>query len=391
MSDNSPSEIKQLAEDLNSTFEHMKGALEQQDAEIKKYGEVAGETKGAIEQINARLDATEDLVGKMTAPGLQGDEPGADAEKAAFIDWMKKGHNASPDSIKALSRGTDTAGGVMIPEPLSNELLKNLVEISDVRRIASSTQISSGDSLTIRKRTSEAAAGWTGEQDSRSESTNPAFGKERIPLHEQYIMVDISHQLLDMSDFNFEQEWMSEATEQGAKLEGAAFVTGALATRPKGFATSTSGVTATNSTEAATFGADALMKLPDDIKDAYSQNGIYAFNRATRKHIRTLKDGNGQYLWTPGLGDAFSQGIPATVNGYSYVILQDMPDIGANAFPVAFGDFKRGYRIVDLTKMRQIRDDVTQASTGFVRFWVHRYVGGQVVLPEALRLLKCAA
>src|SRR3712207_7824766 len=55
------------------------------------------------------------------------------------------------------------------------------------------------------------------------------------------------------------------------------------------------------------------------------------------------KDDNGQYLWAPPA----SIGQAATLMGFPVVEAEDMPDIGLNACAIAFGDFKRGYLIVD--------------------------------------------
>ena len=67
-----------------------------------------------------------------------------------------------------------------------------------------------------------------------------------------------------------------------------------------------------------------------------------------------------------------------------------MPDEGAGIFAVAFGDVRRAYTIVDRVQMSVLRDPYTQQTTGKVRFHARRRVGGQVVLADALRKLKCS-
>lgn len=386
-----PTELKQLGEDLAATWGHAKTVLDAQELEIKKLGDATGETKQAFDRLNTRLD---DIEVKMSRPGTAGGddtEDGPAAEKAAFGEYIRKG--ITPDVAKALSRGTDTAGGFLVPEGVAKELIKNLVEVSDVRKLADIKTITEGDSYPYNRRTSEAAAGWTSEQGTRSESTNPAFGKGRIPLHEMFVMVDISRQLLDMAGFDVEAEWMQETTEQCAKLEGAAFCTADGVGKPQGIFSAEGGLQAsyTASGAAAALTADALLGMPMDIKSGYLPGAKFAFERATLKLIRQLKDGNGQYLFAAGFGDALKSGVPATVAGFGYELLEDAPAVEANAFAVAFGDFKAGYKIVDHTKVHQIRDEATQAASGNVRFWVTRYVGGQVVNTEAIRLMKIAA
>ena len=74
----------------------------------------------------------------------------------------------------------------------------------------------------------------------------------------------------------------------------------------------------------------------------------------------------------------------STILGYPYVEATDMPDIGAGAYPIAFGDFRRAYMIVDRVALAVLRDPFTQATTGNVRYIARRRVGGQVVQAEAI-------
>lgn len=384
MTDIAPSELKQLSDDLASTFEHLK-------AELDTHKDASSAQSETLDRIHERMDEIET---KMTRPAGGGVDGGGDDEaaeqRAAFADYIRKGD--TPEVRKALSRGTDTAGGFLVPEGVAKELIQNLVEVSDVRKLADVKTITEGDSYPYNRRTGEAAAGWTSEQGTRTETTNPTYGKGRIPVHEMYLMIDISRQLLDMAGFDVEGEWMQEAVEQAAKLEGAAMCTANGVGKPQGIFSSEGGLQAsyTASGAAASITADALLGMPLDIKAGYLTDAKWAFERATLKLIRQLKDGNGQYLFAAGYGDALKSGMPATVAGYGYEILEDAPSVEANAFALAFGSFKRGYKVVDHTKVHQIRDEATQAASGNVRFWVTRYVGGQVVNTEAIRLMKIA-
>lgn len=72
--------------------------------------------------------------------------------------------------------------------------------------------------------------------------------------------------------------------------------------------------------------------------------------------------------------------------GFSIVKAEDMPNIGASAFPVAFGDFQRGYTIFDRSGVRILRDPYTSKS--HVKFYTTKRVGGGVNNFEALKLLK---
>ena len=76
--------------------------------------------------------------------------------------------------------------------------------------------------------------------------------------------------------------------------------------------------------------------------------------------------------------------------GQPYIEATDMPDVGSNTYPVAFGDFRRGYMIVDRVALAILRDPYTQATSGTIRYIARRRVGGQVILAEAIRKQKCS-
>ena len=129
-----------------------------------------------------------------------------------------------------------------------------------------------------------------------------------------------------------------------------------------------------------------MMTLFHSLKTAYTRNASWALNRLTLGTVRKMQDTTKQYIWMPGLAN----GIPNTILGAPYVEIPDMPNEGANAFPIAFGDFSRAYTMVDRIAMTMLRDPFTQAASGNIRFMFRRRLGGQAVLVEAITLLKCS-
>ena len=129
-----------------------------------------------------------------------------------------------------------------------------------------------------------------------------------------------------------------------------------------------------------------LIALWHAVKTAYAIRGVWLLNRNTLAAVRRLKDADKNYVWQPGL----AEGQPNTILGSPYVEVPDMPNEGAGATPIAFGDFRRGYTIVDRIALSVLRDPFTQATAGNVRFIARRRVGGQVVLAEAIAKLICA-
>src|SRR5690606_37366501 len=139
-----------------------------------------------------------------------------------------------------------------------------------------------------------------------------------------------------------EAEITSEAVEQFGVAEGLEFVSGTGVGEMEGILVN-SGIQSTDSGATSTITADGLLTLKYAIKSAYARNANWVMNRTTLGSVRKLKDStSGAYLWMPGI----ALGKPNTLDGDPYVEVPDMPNEGANAFPVAYGDFRRGYALV---------------------------------------------
>ncbi len=82
-------------------------------------------------------------------------------------------------------------------------------------------------------------------------------------------------------------------------------------------------------------------------------------------------------------------GQPSSLAGYGIAENEQMPDIAADAKAIAFGNFKRGYTIVDRIGTRILRDPYTNKP--FVGFYTTKRTGGMLVDSQAIKLLKIAA
>jgi HK97 family phage major capsid protein len=131
--------------------------------------------------------------------------------------------------------------------------------------------------------------------------------------------------------------------------------------------------------------ADALITLVYSLPAYYRGRGAWIINGATLAKVRTLKDGQNNYLWQP----SYQLGQPETLLGRPVIEATDMPAVASNAYPIAFGDWSTAYRIYDRANgLAVLRDPYSVATRGLVRFHSRMRVGGQVVLPEAVKILK---
>lgn len=131
--------------------------------------------------------------------------------------------------------------------------------------------------------------------------------------------------------------------------------------------------------------ADVFLDMVYGLRARYRSNARWLTSKTVLAALRKYKDTTNQYLWQPAL----TAGQPATFMGFPIVEAEDMPAVAANAFPLAFGDFREGYLIADRVGMRITRDEIT--TPGFVKFYVRKRVGGKLRNTQAIKLLKVSA
>lgn len=401
-------DIKSAISNMNEAFEEFKKSYDQKLENVEK-GVSDPLLDEKINAIEAKMDSLETVNQNITLQKQQQDQqkeqmdrietmlrrPASGLESkqidegiAAWDTFLRKGlEGLDPAEKKALTVSNDSTGGYLAPPEYVREMIKAVTEISPIRTIAR-VRTTGQRSVQMPKRTGQFSAEWVAESGTRSETTGYTVGMEEIPTHEHYAMVDISEQDLEDSVFDLEAEMQSEFAEQFAKAEGTAFTNGNSVGKPEGFM-SNSSVGEAVSGNGTALTADGLLTLVHSIKSEYGRNGRFVFNRTTLAAIRKLKDTAGQYVFQAGM--SLENGTPNTILGYPYVEATDMPDIAANAYPVAFGDFTRGYMIVDRVALSVLRDPFTQATTGNVRYIARRRVGGQVILAEAIVKQKVSA
>lgn len=381
-------EQKDLHEQVLQTWGEMKGFLS------KKFDEKSALDQEKLDKFQTRLDALEAKSQRPAASPAVLDGLLLGSERKAFDKWMRFGVNVlTPEDQKslvtleqkALTSLNDPSTGYLVPAEQMPGIIKGITQFSPMRDYAR-VRTTSNRSVQVMKRTGQFAATWVGETETRTETEGLSYGQEEIFTKEMAALVDISQIDLEDNAFNLENELEMEFAEQFGVAEGAAFVLGSGPKQPEGILTNSS-VAYTAGGDASKITADGMISLYYDVKDAYAKNATWFLRRSTMKAIRLLKIEDDQYLWQPGL----QAGDPATILGRPYVETPDMPAIAADAYPVLFGDLRRAYYIVDRVAIQIVRDALTQATKGMIRFIARKRVGGMVVLPEAIRKLKIAS
>lgn len=328
---------------------------------------------------------------KLARPtGANNNQPDADNEnfeRKAFVHFARRGiERLSADEVKALTVSNDANGGYLAPEQFGAEILKKLVEFSPIRSYARVTSISASE-IKLPRRLTRAAVNWVSEIGQRQE-TSTTFEQAVFTPYEMSSWIPVSLQLLEDNAYNLESELIEQFGEAIGTAEGTAFITGDGNGKPKGILTAT-GITEVKTGHASTLGSDpaaTIIGMFHKLPSAFAQRGVWMMNRNTLGTLRTLKDGTGRFI----LCDPISEGAATTLLGRPIVEAIDMPDIGANAFPIVFGDLS-GYRITDRIGLSIQRDPFTLSDIGQVKFTARKRVGGDVSNPDRFIKLRVAA
>ncbi|MBB5751682.1 phage major capsid protein [Prosthecomicrobium pneumaticum] len=392
-------EIAGAFDDFMRAFESFKETNDARLAEIEE--KLAADV--VTEEKLARIDRTlDELSLKARRPPLAPGERGAAAaseRKTAFEGYVRSGAEDGLRRIeaKALSVGSAPDGGYLVPVEIEREIGKRLAALSPIRAIADVRQVSGS---TYRKpfMTAGPAVGWVGETAARAQTGSPTLAALDFPTMELYAMPAATPGLLDDAAVDIEAWIAGEVEAAFALQEGAAFVAGDGENKPRGFLDYDTvadaawswdklGYLATGVTGgfAAANPSDRLIDLVYALKAGYRQNAHFVMNRKTQGAIRKFKDEDGAYLWAP----PSTPGAAATLVNFPVAEAEDMPDIAAGSFSVAFGDFRRGYLVVDRTGVRVLRDPYS--AKPYVLFYTTKRVGGGVQDFEAIKLMKFAA
>ncbi len=300
----------------------------------------------------------------------------------------------SDNELKSLTLGTDPDGGYTVTPVMSNRIVTRLYESDPVRQLASTESITT-DAIEWMVDYDEAGFGWEAETVAGAETTTPKMFKKRIPVHVMYAKPKASQTLLEDSAINIESWLADHVAKRFSRGEAASFVDGNGVGKPRGFLTyddyTTAGtdewakVERTNMGAATTLEADGFIKLKYSLIEQYLNRASWLMQRSTVAATMLLKDGQGNYIWKPGIAeDRYS-----TILGDTVRMSTSMPTIAAGAMSVAIADWAEFYMVVDRLGITIQRDPYT--AKPMVEFYTRKRVGGDVINFQAGKIGVIAA
>ena len=396
-------QLKELLEKQNQAFSDFKAANDIRIKALEAKGHVDPLLEEKVDKANKEIGEIAkqmaDIEKKLGRPRGQGSDADSEVEehKAAFSKFLRKGRDEGLRELerKALNLTADDDGGYAVPTELDTDILQILRNESPMRRVCTVRQVGGAEYKKLVN-LGGAGSGWVGEDDARPETTTPKLAALTPYMGEIYANPAATQQMLDDSFFNAESWLADEVALEFATEENLAFLSGNGTKKPKGILAYTS-VTTGDATRTfgqlqhkATAGAtaitgDELIDLVYLLKKAQRNGAVWMMNNSTQAYIRKIKSAvDGHYLWQPGL----QGGQPPSLLGYAIEENEDMADIATTAVAVMFGNFKRGYLILDRMGTRLLRDPYTNKP--YVHFYTTKRVGGMLMDSNSIKLLKQA-
>jgi len=417
------SDVTKVLDEIKTAFEEYKSTNDARLDAIKKGNSTSdfdaklAKMDDALNKLEEQKSELEKLQTKLSRPGnfdskkRIDDESNEQAEyRAAFMSWVR--NPSDPERRTALQQrskmladveqraaqtvtSTGSAGGFALPEIIERQIARLSVDISPIRQLATVRTVGSSDYKELFD-INGAAFEWVGEAGTRSQSNTPDLAEVAPTMGTASARPRASEESLDDLFFDVENWLITSAAEAMAQGEGAAFVSGNGTNRPTGFLQGPTPVVTADATRA--FGtlqftpsgqaaalptsADTFYDMVYALRARYRSNATWVTSKLVLAALRKYKDTTNQYLWQAGI----FAGQPSTFMGFPVVEAEDMPAVAANAFSVAFGDFREGYLIADRVGMRITRDEITLP--GFVQFYIRKRVGGRIRNSQAIKLLR---
>lgn len=330
--------------------------------------------------------------------GRDGKIPAKNPEHtAAFWNFIRTGNDADlrQFSIKgAMSTGKGAEGGFMIPEEIDGIIDQTAFLQSGMRNICEGRVITTPEYQRLIS-VHGTGAGWVDEEEGRPETEIPNLKKVKPDWGTLYAYPQVSQDMLDFSAYDVEGFLINEVSNKFGETQGDAFINGNGVKKPRGILNYpyTADADAVRpfgtfqyrpSLHATSILADALIKTVFSLKRGYRQGSCWLMNSTTAGIIMQLKDGLGRYLWA----DSIQAGQPPTLLGYAVELDDFVPDVEAGAIPILFGNFQKGFMIVDFPTLLTLRDPYSNKP--FVGFYFLRRMGTMLKNSEAIRGIKIA-
>ncbi|WP_417205002.1 phage major capsid protein [Antarctobacter sp.] len=364
---------------------------------IGDYRASQAEFEEKLQKQEERLTMLDHKTAKANRPALSTRTEVEAPHQKAFDAYLRSGDDDGLRGLelegKAMSTAINSDGGYLVDPQTAETIKSSLNTTASIRQIANVVNVDAS-AFDVLIDQNDTGAGWANETGSAAETGTPTIERISIPLYELNAMPKVSQRLLDDSAFDVDAWLAGRIAEKFARAEAGAFIAGDGNDKPRGFLNHTIVEDSTwswgnlgyvpSGSGTGIGDGDALIDVVYALNAPYRAKATFVMNSKTAGALRKLKDADGRHLWA----DGFAFGEPGRLLGYPVLIAEDMPDIEADSYPIAFGDFTAGYTIAERPDLRVLRDPFS--AKPHVLFYASKRVGGDVSDFAAIKLMRIA-
>jgi HK97 family phage major capsid protein len=374
---------------LKELYEKREGLILEMDKSIadeKRFNEIDAEIKTLDTEIRqAKLDAAKkgppEVPEIPEVPEVREEEKRETEYRGAFLAYVRK-EELSVDEKRALSEGTDSAGGYTVPSEMGKEIIEKKKNIRGFRALVDSFTSSSDRDIPVEG--GIPVAEYISENGAYPES-DPSFGNVNLKAYKQGFIIKIAEELLQDTGFNLHSYLVKKSSEAIANFEEDSFITGNGTGKPTGIATTAEEVVA--STDGAITYADLKKLVYSELKNAYHSSAVMILNQktfSTIKDVRAVDTDEKAFKWD-NVKNAwlFDGKYPVVISDYA----ADIPTTTGSGYPVFFGDLSY-YKVADRLGFSVKVLNERYADNGQVGFRVTARNDGKLAVAEAVKKLK---
>lgn len=416
-------EIIDKMEVIAKSVNEYKGNSEKTDASIAEITKSLDEVKkesSKTEALTKSIETLEKRIGRMGNDSMNDTQETLVEQKSAINKYLryrtpisddinteivkslcgKVSNGVGKDSlsaeVKSLVTGSNPDGGYLIRPEYASKPITRVWETSPMRAFATVITSSTGHVEFLVDDEEGVTGGWVGEMDDRAETSTPRFGTVTISTQEQYAEPRISQRMLDDSSIDIENMLQNKVLQKFTRVENSAFFKGDGVKKARGFLTlpawNVDGTYQAGALEHIKSGvaggitSQSLKNLQDSLPEDYQSNAVWFMTRSTFSAIKKIKNLQGNYMLDE---NSLKVGDTPILLGKPVIYASDMEEAATDSLSVAYGDFKDGYTIVDGVGTRIIRDIYTKKA--FVKYFITKFVGGDVTNYQSIKILKLSA
>lgn len=310
----------------------------------------AVEAEERFEEIERR-QAEQQYEQRTTAP--QSDPKQSDEYRSAFRSYLLRGATGIAPEHRTLFEQragiTGLSAGVIVPQTLADSIEVALKAYGGMFEAGSILTTSTGGDLIMPTVNNTSAKATVVAEYNQSTKSAPSFGSETLKAYTYRTpIVPVSLELLQDSAFDLESLLSNLLAESFGRGINEDLTLGNGTGKPKGIVNCATASDAKPAAAAITL--DDIIDLVKGVDSTYAQRGRFMFNRNTLWSLVKIKDTTGRYIWQEGAKD----GTPPTLFGKSYILNDDIEDIGAGKSSMLFGDLTK-YKIRMVKSFRVIR------------------------------------